>query len=51
MEQKILTRQQFKEEEQKDAAKKENKSSIVTNLASIDHCCWVNCPYGYNRSH
>ena len=51
MEQKILTRQQFKEEEQKTQQKKENKSSIVTNLVSIDNGCWVNRPNGYNRSH
>ena len=50
MEQKSLTRQEFKEEEQKAAAKKENQSSVDPHLASIDNGCWVNRPYGYNRS-
>ena len=42
MEQKVLTRQEYKQEEQKqkNKATKENQGSFAANLASISHGCW-----------
>ena len=49
MEQKILTRQQFKEEEQKRSKKRESKFDCYPSGFDYNGC-WVNRPYGYNRS-